>query len=665
MPCAPLSSAPRDPSARSIERRTLLKAAAGLIVAPAFLRGARAEDGSSLFALGVASGDPDESSVVLWTRLVEDPLAGGGLTDPYIPVMWEVAADPGMRRVLRRGVAQARLTNGHAIRVVVNGLPPGRWLYYRFAAQGKYRGHDSRIGRTRTFPSVDPHRDWPYGAKDRGGYGRYEGPGSYGSGYGNYGTGDGNYGGYGNHGGYGGRGGHGNYGELARQQQMRFAVVSCQNYAQGYYAAWRDIAAQDLDFVVHTGDYIYESGASSSPLLPDRNHTGGEIFSVDDYRNRFALYRLDADLQDAHARFPFIVTWDDHEVDNNYAGLTAEESAPYRGDAFAERRRNAYRVYRESMPIRVFDAGNGDSLEIFRRLQFGDLADLHVLDTRQYRSDQPAGDGFGSTDTQVDPATAAFLEAVFQEPLFDAGGILARGATLLGARQEAWLAANLARSRAKWNVLAQQVMMMPWNLRRTGQLFVQVGPDFDGKEQAIAAIGNLQNILNVDAWDGYSKARERLIGMLARLQPPSPVVLTGDIHAAWAANLYEDFGDPQNSNVAAVEVVCTSIASTFLDADPRPTHAIVAAGLADNPHIAYFNGMFRGYSLCEVDEREWRTTFRAVGAPEDLADPNPLALVPLANDPTFTDAVATIPRGFNRPRQRATLDVQGVITGAS
>ena len=181
----------------------------------------------------------------------------------------------------------------------------------------------------------------------------------------------------------------------------------------------------------------------------------------------------------------------------------------------------------------------------------------------------------------------------------------------------------------------------------------------------LAAIGALENVLNVDAWDGYARARERLLAILGHARPPSPVVLTGDIHSAWGANLFADFGDPQNSDVLAVEFVCTSITSTFLAPDPRPTHAIAAASLPDNPHIRYFNGLFRGYCLCDVDRHEWRTAYRAVGAPADVADPNPLALVPLEGDPVFTAAVAVIPSGFNRRGEPKTLDVSGVTSGAS
>ncbi|HZF30100.1 MAG TPA: alkaline phosphatase D family protein [Gammaproteobacteria bacterium] len=612
----------RRPSlkSQSFHRRTFLKnaaATAGLVIAPAFLRGMRGDawaEGTSLFPLGVASGDPDEHSVVLWTRAALDPLAGGGLPNEPIAVGWQVALDPGMRRIVKQGVAVARPEVGHTVRLLVGGLPADQWLYYRFVGQGKYRGQSSRVGRTRTFPHADPLR-------------RFRQSG----------------------------------GEHCRTEDMRFAVASCQHFIAGYYPAWADITAQDLDFVVFVGDYIYEDG-SPSPL-PGRSHPPVEIFSVADYRNRYALYRLDAHLQDAHARFPFIVTPDDHEVDNNYAGLVAEEGAPYQGAAFAERRKNAYQVYAETMPVRTLLASDGDDFQVFRRLQFGDLADLHVLDTRQFRTDQPAEDGFGTTDADTDPVTAGILEqGVFHEKLFDAAGILDEHATLMGGRQELWLALNLLRSRSKWNVIAQQVMLMPWNLRETGKLVAQAG---GAPPQILAAIGTLDNILNMDAWDGYRRARERLLAILGRVRPPSPVVITGDIHSAWAANLFADFGDAANSDVVAVEFVGSSITSTFSTVDPRPTHGAVRAGLPDNPHIRYFNGLYRGYCLCEVDRNEWRTLYRAVGSPADLMDPSQFAFIPMEGDPLFTDAVASIPRGFNRRGEPETLTVEGVVTGAS
>ena len=577
----------------SSDRRALVKGlGATAVTGPAFLFGrpARAE-GGSLFTLGVASGDPAARSVVLWTRLAPDPLNGGGLRRPVVPVRWKVATDPGMRHVVRRGVAAARADRGHAVTVVARGLPSNSWLYYQFSALGQ----TSRIGRTRTFP------------------GRFD-----------------------------------------RADRMRFGVANCQNYVQGAYPAYRDMLDQELDFVVHLGDYMYEGAAVSAPLIPGRNHNGGESVTVEDYRNRYALYRLDPDLQDAHAQFPFLVTWDDHEVDNNYAGLVPEDGQT----DFARRRRDAYRVYAETMPLRprTRRGNRSGSLRLFRKLSFGNLADIHMLDTRQFRTDQPADDGFGSRDI-LDPAVEGLLEATFGETLFDPDGIEDPGATMLGAGQEMWLARNLRRSRARWNVLAQQVMQTEWNLRATGRLSVEAQlaafpPDPASQAQAQAirqALGQVGEILNVDAWDGYQAARARLFGVLDALRPNNPIVLTGDIHSAWAANLRKDFANPA-SDVLAAEFVATSISSTFLAPDPRPTDFIVRASLPDNPHIDFFNALFRGYIVCDVDHRRWQSTYRAVGDIAQVGNTaDPLALLPRAGSPVATDAVFEVDAGFNAP----------------
>jgi alkaline phosphatase D len=585
---------------RTVSRRALLGtlgAASATLATPRILLGAPAilkgELGyplpSGLFALGVGSGDPDDSSVMLWTRLAADPLGGGGVPSQPVPVRFRVATDAGMGRIVESGTVLALAETGHAVHVLVTGLRPDTWYWYDF----QVRGARSRVGRTRTFPAS--HQ---------------------------------------------------------ATSRMRFALVSCQDYAAGYYAAYRDMLTQNLDFVVHVGDYIYESGASATPLLPGRDHLGSEIFSVADYRNRYAQYRLDADLQNLHASVPFLCTWDDHEVDNNYAGLDAEESAPYTGDEFARRRRNGYQAYRESMALRplnrlITPAGN---LRLYRDIEFGSLATFHLLDTRQYRSDQPAGDNFGSTDPD-----AVAIEPVFGETLFDAQGIEDPGATLLGRTQEYWLADRLRRSRAQWNVLAQQIMVMPWNLRATGRKQVELNPSLPAPQKAaiLGLIDQVANLYNVDAWDGYPAARRRLLELVARSGARNPVVLSGDIHSAWAANLLSDFSDPANADLVAAEFVCTSITSTFLTSDPRPTDFIVRASLPDNPHIGYFNGLFRGYCLCDVDRRAWQTTYRAVqGNP---LDPSPLALVPQAGSPVGTDKVLRIEAGFNRPGSGARL----------
>ena len=584
-------------------RGFLYRAGVGLVAAPAILKGLTGSAGAeagSLFTLGVMSGDPGANHVTLWTRLAPEPLTGGGLPGDTVPVRVEVATDEGMADIIFEREIQAKPENGHAVRVLAKKLPSDRWLYYRFHALGE----SSRVGRTRTFPAV----------REGAGRGAKEGAREGG------------------------------------ETRMRFALTSCQNYEQGFYAAWRDIAENrdSLDFIVHVGDYIYEDGATSTPLDPARVHNGAEIFSVEDYRNRYALYRLDQQLQDAQALFPLIHTPDDHEVDNNYAGLTAEEVAVFTGDDFARRRRNAYQVLFESMPygpdVRLSRKNRKISLN--RRLDYGDLASIFVLDTRQFRTDQAAEDGFGSTDPD-----SAVLEPVFDEVLFDEA-IDDPSATLLGGRQERWLKRELRKSRSQWNVMAQQVMMTEWNLLNTARLTVQVDPTIpDAQKAAILPLfDQVDSFLITDAWDGYRAARTRLFDFLAKARPSNPVVLTGDIHSSWAANLLQDFSDPE-SDLLATEFVCTSISSTFLGIDPRPTDQIVKAGLPGiNPQIAFFNGLFRGYCLCEVDRERWKTTYRAVGTLADAANTDdPLALVPRADSPVATDAVVEIEAGFNEP----------------
>ncbi len=211
------------------------------------------------FSLGVASGDPLPTSVVLWTRLAPDPLNGGGMIPNPVPIQWQVATDATMRQVVRRGTATATPELAHSVRVVVEGLQPNRWYWYQFQVGNEI----SPIGRTRTAPALG----------DR----------------------------------------------LAR---FRFAFASCQDWQNGYYTAYKHLAAEDLDLVLHLGDYIYEYGPEAGK---PRQHNGPEIVSLEDYRNRHALYKTDPNLQAAHANFPWIVTWDDHEVDNNYADAIPED----------------------------------------------------------------------------------------------------------------------------------------------------------------------------------------------------------------------------------------------------------------------------------------------------------------------------------------------------
>ncbi|MEL6106768.1 MAG: alkaline phosphatase D family protein [Planctomycetota bacterium] len=339
---------------------------------------------------------------------------------------------------------------------------------------------------------------------------------------------------------------------------FRFAFASCQHYETGYFTAYKHMAEDDLHAVVHLGDYIYEGRAGKNKL---RTHNGPEIQTLDDYRNRHALYRTDADLQAAHAAFPWIVTWDDHEFDNNYAAEISEQPNVDTVQ-FLKRRAAAYQAYYEHMPLRRSALPHGPAMQLYRNVTYGRLAQFSVLDTRQYRSDQPCGDKRAAPCGEVfDPETS-----------------------LLGDIQEKWLCDGLASSPARWNILAQQVMMA--RVDRT-------------PGEAVS--------WSMDQWSGYDAARKRLLQFLADHEVANPVVITGDIHTNWVNDLKVDFDD-ENDPAVATEFVGTSITSGGNgSAKPKSTDGL----LADNPFVKFYNAE-RGYVRCEVTPQQWRSDFRVV-----------------------------------------------------
>ncbi len=488
---------------RQISRRGFLIGAGGLagVVAASQLPGSvwAAKPTFSVypFTLGVASGDPLPDGVVLWTRLAPDPLNGGGMPLQSVPVQWQVATDENLRNVVQRGTVLATPEMAHSVHVELYGLEPARWYWYRFQAGDAL----SPVGRTRTAPALG-----------------------------------------------------------APLQRFRFAFASCSDWQNGFFAAYGAMAREDLDLVVHLGDYIYEYGPAPGGA---RRHEGPEVESLESYRNRHALYKTDRNLQAAHAAFPWVLTWDDHEVENNYADAVPEETTSPATIPFLQRRANAYQAYYEHLPLRRSALPQGPSLRLYRRLTFGDLAEFHVLDTRQYRTDQPCGDGF-----TPDRCAEAF------DP----------SATLLGFEQERWLEEGLVRSPARWNVLAQQVMMAQFDFRA----------------------GDPQ-LLNLDQWDGYVAARDRLFRFLREGRPSNPIVLTGDIHSSWAHDLKADFDDP-GSETLGTEFITTSITASFPPASVAP----VQAAAAESPHTKFFDGANRGYVRCDLDREQWLTDFRIV-----------------------------------------------------
>lgn len=340
--------------------------------------------------------------------------------------------------------------------------------------------------------------------------------------------------------------------------KLRLAFASCQDFHY-HYTAWQHMAAEaDTDLVFHLGDYIYEGGPKANT---PRQHNGPEIYSLDDYRNRLALYKTDEHLRAMHQVCPFIVTWDDHEVDNNYAAAMDQDGT--RPETFLKRRALAYQAYYEHMPLRAFSRPAGPDMQLYRRLSFGGLADFHVLDTRQYRSNQPCGDRNGKPcDGFFDPR-----------------------ATMLGERQERWLQDGLVRSNARWNVLAQQVIL--------------AGLDFARAEN--------EPTFSMDQWSGYYAARNRLTRFLQDAKPSNPVVLTGDVHSNWVSEVPLDFLDEKSPSVAA-EFVGTSITSGG-DGAANPEYR--AKVLDKNPWLRHYNGQ-RGYVSCTVTPDRWLAEYRTV-----------------------------------------------------
>jgi alkaline phosphatase D len=393
-----------------IARRRVLLGLGGAFAAPALVR-AQTVYADYPFSLGVASGEPAPDGFVIWTRLAPRPLEPhGGMAMQAVNVAWEVAADDGFRQIAAKGEAVARPELAHAVHVEVGGLQPGRPYWYRFVS-GKER---SGVGRARTAPA----------------------PG-------------------------------------ARMQRLRFATAGCQNYEAGLYTAYGHLSREaDLDFVYHYGDYIYEGRGSNAWRGSDgrlsanpRRHDADEAYSLDDYRRRYALYKSDVDLQAAHAAAPWFHTWDDHEVDNNWAAELDQDNTP--PEIFRLRKAAAFQAFYEHMPLRRSMLPQAAQMRVNRRAAWGDLLQAHFLDTRQYRTDQPCGDGFK-------PACPAMT---------------AQQATMLGEAQERWLGEGL-NNPARWNLLAQQVMVLRLDRRNT-------------------ADAGAEPLFNTDSWAGYVAPQQR------------------------------------------------------------------------------------------------------------------------------------------------------------
>jgi alkaline phosphatase D len=505
-------------------RRTLIRSAGatalGAIGAPAILR-AQSWFRDTPFSLGVASGDPAPDGFVIWTKLAPEPYEPhGGMPMSTLPVAWEVSSDDRFATIVARGEALARPELGHSIHVDVSGLEPDRPYWYRFQI-GSER---SLYGRARTLPR----------------------PGTAAS-------------------------------------SLKFGVCGCQHFETGYYTAYRHLAREDLAFVFHYGDFMYEYSPNyvfdqNLPVPKPREHRLREVFSLDDYRAHYAQHLLDLDLQAARSRHAFLSTFDDHEIENNWVqDISQRRDVP--PEVFALRRQAAMQAWYEHMPVRAAMFPRNGLIAVNRRLTYGTLMAMNLLDTRSFRSDQPCDDGF--------------------KPFCP--GVADPKAAVLGQAQEAWLDASLGRKDATWTCLAQQIMMMPLD-RRTRD---------DQPEK----------ILNIDSWAGYDAPRTRLMSRLGKID--NVVALTGDEHQNFAGLLYD------KDKPVAAEFVSTSISS---GGDGQDVRAGSDKILANNAQLKFVNDQ-RGYTVCEVTPEAWKTHFMVMDK------------VSVPGGAISRRATATVPRG--------------------
>ena len=493
-----------------MNRRSLLASSAFILTAAVWptARLAAQTLRSNPFTLGVASGCPTPASMVLWTRLYDIGLFAT-LPDTPLEVRWELAKDRDFRQIVQQGTVLAEPRMGHSVHVEPSGLPAQQDFWYRF-----HSGHfTSAVGRTCTLPSRE-----------------------------------------------------------STPARLRFAFASCQHYETGYFAAYRHMAAEHLDLIVFVGDYIYEGGAravstgANNTSVRPRSHNGkGPALTLADYRERYAHYKLDADLQAAHASAPWIMTWDDHEVHNDYANDQAEDLMPN----FLARRAAAYQAYYENMPLTKSMLPRAHEAMIYGAVDFGTLARFHVVDTRQYRGAQPCPKPMrGGSNTVTDAQCPERLDPA---------------RTKLGAQQESWLAESFKSSRAQWNVLAQTTVLSPWGR-----------PLKDGMTWW------------TDGWDGYPAARTRLIDSIATSNASNPLVIGGDTHTSHVADVHRDFAN-RASPIVASEFCGTSISSATFWTKERIEHALPA-----NPHMKMVRGDARGYVVMELSPKQTVTQFRTL-----------------------------------------------------
>ncbi|MFI1656891.1 alkaline phosphatase D family protein [Streptomyces sp. NPDC020472] len=512
-------------------RRAVVKAAAVTAVATPVLLGAAspalADTGAPAFLHGVASGDPLPDGVLLWTRVTPVPEAvPGSGLGPDVQVGWELAEDRAFARVVASGTTTASAASDHTVKADVRGLRPATAYWFRFTVGAVV----SPAARTRTAPAADA-----------------DAPG------------------------------------------VRFGVVSCANWESGHFSAYRHLAARaDLDAVLHLGDYLYEYATGAYPeakYVVRQHEPRHEIVSLADYRTRHGKYKTDADLQALHAAHPVIAIWDDHEFANDAWSGGAENHTPGAEGEWAARVAAAKQAYFEWMPVRASTEGT-----VFRRLRFGRLADLHLLDLRSFRS-APAKTGSGTVD---DPERS-----------------------ITGRAQLDWLKAGLAGSDAAWQLVGTSVMISPVAFGSLPAYLLEPLAGLLGLPKEGLAV-------NVDQWDGYTDDRKELLAHLTARAIRNTVFLTGDIHMAWANDVPVKAATYPLSESAATEFVVTSVTSDNLDdlLHVAPgTLSVVAAGAvkAANRHVKWVDMDHHGYGVLDVTAARSQMDYYTVSDKRDPA----------------------------------------------
>lgn len=537
----------QTPTSTTLARRTVLAAggagsaaiAAGAGTLPT-AQAARARH--DVFAHGVASGDPLPRRVLIWTRVTPTRAATPGSgRGPRVGVRWEVATDHRFRDVVRRGRFVTSAARDHTVKLDVSGLQPETTYYYRFIA----RGQRSPVGTTRTAPA-----------------------------------------------------------KRATPANLRFGVVSCANLQAGWFSAYRLLAERDdLHAVLHLGDYLYEYAPGQYGMGQDnvdvRPHDPArEMVSLEDYRRRHAQYKTDPDLQALHAKYAWIVTWDDHEVTNDQWKKNAENHDDTEGD-YLKRRARAHRAYDEWMPVRMDGTASlGDGARLYRRLRFGDLAEISMLDLRTYRSQQ--------VETLA-PSPVPATEGEVSDP----------SRTITGARQLEWLKDSLTRGNhaPQWKVIGNPVMIAPVTFADLPNRLVDPVNDVTG----LLPQDGLP--FNVDQWDGYTADRREVLGHIDDHQVKDVVFVTGDIHSGWACDLPLDTSAyPVLGDSMGVEFVCSSVTSNNLKditGQPALTPVVEATIMANNRHIKYLNFDDHGFSVLDITAERTQMDWFIIGSRDD------------------------------------------------